>query len=85
MNLKSLAALAAAASLFAAPIAAAQEAAAPALETASLQRAGASMDEASNLWGVDPLIWIGGGILLGLIIWQVIESETCCNAEPLSP
>jgi hypothetical protein len=81
--MRSIATLAAAASLAVAPVAAAQQQAPS--RAATVERASATLEEPNGLFGVGPYVWVGGVLLLAFIVWQAIESETCCNAEPLSP
>ena len=46
-------------------------------------RAGAALDEPGNLRG--PGLWIGGAIVLGLIVWGIIELTDNEEDFPASP
>ena len=82
---KTTTALLAALSLSISGAAAAQTAAPLSLAASPLaQRAGADLNEASELRG--PGLWIAGAVALGLIIWGIIElTDNNEEAFPNSP
>lgn len=80
---KTTTALLAALSLSISGTAAAQSAAPLSLAASPLaQRAGADLDEASDLRG--PGLWIAGAVVLGLIVWGIIELTDDEEAFPVS-
>jgi hypothetical protein len=80
---KTTAALLAALSLSVSGPAAAQSAGALSLAgSPAAQRAGVDMDEASQLRG--PGLWIAGAVVLGLIVWGIIELTDNEEAFPVS-
>ena len=80
---KTTAALLAALSLSISGTAAAQSAGALSLAgSPAALRAGADLDEASQLRG--PGLWIAGAVVLGLIVWGIIEL-TSDDEGPASP
>jgi hypothetical protein len=80
---KPLHALAALALVGASSAAVAQSAAPLSLAASTATRAGATPADASDLRG--PALWIGGAIVLGLIVWGIIELTDDEDDFPVSP